>query len=124
MGPSPEADAEFEKELAKMMIDTSAESRRVGRKAALALWESATLPTGFKKKRIDDSEEDGETSTSTEEPVMNFTLITKRGKQQQVSFWLSHRALVLLITKKIDSSNCCPCRVRIGCTDTHGSNAG
>ena len=86
MGPSAEADAEFEKELAKMMIDTSTESRRVDRKTALALWESAALPTGLKKKRVDDVEEDGDASTSTEEPVMNFTLITKRGKQQQVCF--------------------------------------
>jgi len=50
MGPSAEADAEFEKELAKMMTDTSAESRRVDRRTALALWESAALPTGLKKK--------------------------------------------------------------------------
>lgn len=86
MGPSAEADAEFEKELAKMLTDTSAESRRVDRRTALALWESAALPTGLKKKRIDDLEEDGNASASAEEPVMNFTLITKRGKQQQVGF--------------------------------------
>lgn len=41
-GPSAEADAEFEKELAKMRTDTSAESRRVdSRKTAVTLWESA-----------------------------------------------------------------------------------
>jgi regulator of nonsense transcripts 2 len=88
MGPSAEADAEFEKELAKMMTDTSAESRRVDRRTALALWESAALPTGLKKKRVGDLDEDGNAPASTEEPVMNFTLITKRGKQQQVSFCL------------------------------------
>lgn len=98
MGPSAEADAEFEKELAKMITDTSAESRRVDRKTALALWESAALPTGLKKKRIDDVEEDGVTSASTEEPVMNFTLITKKGKQQQVSFCFSHHVLSSLTT--------------------------
>jgi len=101
MGPSAEADADFEKELAKMMTDTSAESRRVDRKTALALWESAALPTGLKKKRVDGFEEDGETSASTEEPVMNFTLLTKRGKQQQVSSHFSHRALSLLIAIKL-----------------------
>jgi len=96
MGPSAEADAEFEKELAKMMTDTSAESRRVDRKTALALWESAALPTGLKKKRADDHEEDGDTSASAEESVMNFTLITKRGKQPQVSFhFLRHTSLLL-----------------------------
>jgi len=96
MGPSAEADAEFEKELAKMMTDTSAESRRVDRKTALALWESAALPTGLKKKRVDGFETDGDTSASTEEPVMNFTLITKRGKQQQVSTRSSLYKLLLI----------------------------
>lgn len=84
MGPSAEADAEFEKELAKMMTGTSTESRRVDRKTALALWESTALPTSIKKKRAEGFDEDGD----AEEPVMNFTLVTKRGKQQQVSFCL------------------------------------
>lgn len=79
MGPSPEADAEFVKELSKMMTDTSTESRRVDRR-------TAALPTGLKKKRVNDFEEDGEASASAEESVMNFTLITKKGKQQQVGF--------------------------------------
>ena len=95
MGPSAEADAEFEKELGKMLTDVSAESRRVDRRTALALWESAALPTGFKKKRVDGFEEDGDTSASTEEPVMNFTFITKKGKQQQVSFRFSYHKLLL-----------------------------
>jgi regulator of nonsense transcripts 2 len=96
MGPSAEADAEFEKELAKMMTGTSAESRRVDRKTALALWESTALPTSLKKKRADGFDEDGDASNSTEEPVMNFTLVTKRGKQQQVSFYLWHHKLLLI----------------------------
>ena len=125
MGPSAEADAEFEKELAKMMTDTTAESRRVDRKTALALWESAALPTGLKKKRIDDYEEDGDTSTSVEESVMNFTLITKRGKQQQVGFHCFHTKRHCYSSKNdLGSSNRRPCRIRIGCSDTHGSNAG
>jgi len=98
MGPSAEADAEFEKELAKMMTDTSVESRRVDRKTALALWESAALPTGLKKKRVGNFEEDGEMSASAEESVMNFTLVTKKGKQ--VGFRFSHHALLLLIVKQ------------------------
>lgn len=124
MGPSEEADAEFEKELAKMMTDTSAESRRVDRKTALALWESAALPTGLKKKRVDGFEEDGGTSASTEDPVMNFTLLTKRGKQQQVSLRFPHRALLLFTANKPDSPTRCSCGVSTGCTDTHGSDAG
>ena len=58
------------------MTDTSAESWKVDRKTALALWESAALPTGL-KKRVDGFEEDGDTSASTEEPAMNFTLLVK-----------------------------------------------
>ena len=81
MGPSPEAEAEFEKELAKMRTEASAESRRVDRRTALALWESATLP---KKKRVDDFEEDGDASASAEESVMKFTLVTRGGRQRQV----------------------------------------
>ena len=124
MGPSAEADAEFEKELAKMMTDTSAESRRVDRKTALALWESAALPTGLKKKRVDGFEEDGDMSASAEEPVMNFTLLTKRGKQQQVSANFSHHALPSLTTEKIDPQNRRPSGVSASYPDTHGSNAG
>jgi regulator of nonsense transcripts 2 len=84
MGPSPEAEAEFEKELAKMRTEASAESRRVDRRTALALWESVTLPTGLKKKRVDDFEEDGDASASAEESVMKFTLVTRGGRQRQV----------------------------------------
>lgn len=100
MGPSAEADAEFEKELAKMMTGTSAESRRVDRKTALARWETTALPTSIKKKRAGDLDEDNDTSASTEEPVMNFTLVTKRGKQQQVSLYLAHHSLLLIIVKQ------------------------
>ena len=100
MGPSAEADAEFDKELAKMITDMSVESRRVDRKTALALWESAALPTGLKKKRVDGFEEDGDTSAPAEESVMNFTLVTRRGKQQQVGFVFLHQAIFLLIVKQ------------------------
>lgn len=105
MGPSAEADAEFEKELAKMRMGTSAEARKVDRKTALALWDSAALPTSIKKKRASDFEGDGDAPASTEEPVMNFTLVTKRGKQQQVSSYLWNHLLSLFIetiqTRKI-----------------------
>lgn len=97
MGPSAEADSEFEKELAKMRTDTSAESRRMDRKTALTLWESAALPTGLKKKRVDGFDEDGD--ASAEEPVMNFMLITKRGKQQQVSLCVLRLSMRLPIEK-------------------------
>lgn len=82
-----------------MMTGTSAESRRVDRKTAIALWDSTALPASIKKRRGNRFDEDGDMPAPTEEPVMNFTLVTKRGKQQQVRFYLWHRALLLLIAK-------------------------
>jgi len=82
LGPSEEEDAEFAKEFAKMVTDTSAESRKVDKKTALALWDSATLPPVVRKKRADEEQvnsQEGEIGT------MAFTLITKRGNKQNVS---------------------------------------
>jgi len=81
MGPSEEAEVEFAKELAKMVTDSSAESRKVDKKTALALWESAVLPPGARKKRTDENEEECDTA-GTNGHVMNFTVITKRGSKQ------------------------------------------
>nr|GAT56787.1 nonsense-mediated mRNA decay factor [Mycena chlorophos] len=81
LGPSEEADAEFAKELAKMVTDNSAESRKVDKKTALALWDAAILPQAARKKRVDEGDEDG---TASEDPnMMSFTVITKRGNKQQ-----------------------------------------
>ena len=57
-GPSEEADAEFAKELAKMLSDTSSDSRKVDKKTALAMWDNAMLPgaSGGRKKKIEDDE--------------------------------------------------------------------
>lgn len=82
LGPSEEAEAEFAKELAKMVTDTSAESRKVDKKTALALWESAVLPPGARKKRGEEGDE-GEDGPK-ENGVMNFTIVTKRGNKQLV----------------------------------------
>jgi regulator of nonsense transcripts 2 len=90
LGPSEDAEAEFAKELAKMVTDSSTESRKVDKKTALALWDSAVLPPGVRKKR---GEENGDERSTTEhnsqEPgqnIMNFTVITKRGNKQNVGF--------------------------------------
>jgi len=85
-GPSEEADAEFAKELAKIITDASAESRKIDKKAAW--WDSAVLAPGSRKKRVDDNEgdADGEGNAANSEPVMNFTVITKRGNKQQMRF--------------------------------------
>ncbi|KAJ7587199.1 ARM repeat-containing protein [Mycena floridula] len=80
LGPSEEAEADFAKELAKMVTDTSAESRKVDKKTALAMWDSTILPPTVRKKRS----EEGEDGNSTPQPgIMNFTVVTKRGNKQQ-----------------------------------------
>ncbi|KAJ3509600.1 hypothetical protein NMY22_g16238 [Coprinellus aureogranulatus] len=77
LGPSEEAEADFMKELAKMVTDTSAESRKVDKKTALALWESAVIPPTARKKRVDEDE-----AVSADEGVTNFVVLTKRGNKQ------------------------------------------
>ncbi|THH19959.1 hypothetical protein EW146_g1328, partial [Bondarzewia mesenterica] len=83
LGPSEEAEAEFAKELAKMVTDSSAESRKVDRRTAQALWESAVLPPTMRKKRAEDEDEENGDADVGRQGVMNFTMITKRGNKQQ-----------------------------------------
>lgn len=96
LGPTEEEDSEFAKELAKMQIEASAESRKVDRRTAQALWENAVLPPNLRKKRVlggggNVGEDDGGDGEETEvvpggerQGTMNFMLITKRGNKQQV----------------------------------------
>lgn len=65
------------KELAKMVTDTSAESRKVDKKTALALWDSAVIPPTARKKRPDE-----EQTEPADETVTNFVVLTKRGNKQ------------------------------------------
>lgn len=69
-----------------MVTDSSAESRKVDKKTALALWDSAVLPPGARKRRVEDSEPDGDPDLNGagSKNIMNFTVITKRGNKQQV----------------------------------------
>ncbi|PPQ97386.1 hypothetical protein CVT26_006620 [Gymnopilus dilepis] len=83
LGPSEEAEAEFAKELAKLVTDTSAESRKVDKKTALALWDSAVLPPNIRKKRADEKEDEPEENTANAVGTMAFTVITKKGNKQQ-----------------------------------------
>ncbi|KAK0461159.1 ARM repeat-containing protein [Desarmillaria tabescens] len=78
LGPSEEADAEFARELAKMVIDSPSESRKVDKKTALALWESSVLPAVRKRR-----EEPEEASDVDGPDMMKFTVLTKRGNKQQ-----------------------------------------
>lgn len=85
LGPSEEAEAEFVKELAKMVTDTSTESRKVDKKTALALWDSAVIPPNIRKKKADELDEDDASEINSHD-VMAFTVITKRGNKQHVRF--------------------------------------
>lgn len=82
LGPSEEAEAEFEKELAKIITDSSAESRKVDKKAAW--WDSAVLAPNLRKKRADEGDVDaGGDNNPDSNALMQFTVITKRGGRQQ-----------------------------------------
>jgi regulator of nonsense transcripts 2 len=62
------------------VTDTSAESRKVDRRTAQTLWESAVLPPGMRRRY-----EDGDGFPESGNPsTMNFTMLTKRGNKQQV----------------------------------------
>ncbi|CAL1708255.1 unnamed protein product [Somion occarium] len=82
IGPSEDDDAEFAKELAKMVMESSSETRKVDKKTALALWETTVPPPGMRKKRVDETDEDVD-RTGEGQRVMNFTVFTKRGSKQQ-----------------------------------------
>jgi len=80
LGPSEEEDADFAKELAKMVSDSSGESRKVDKRTALALWDTTTsLPGGLGKKRTEDVED----QNSEQDGVMKFTLVSKKGNKTQ-----------------------------------------
>ncbi|KAG6879667.1 hypothetical protein C0992_013203 [Termitomyces sp. T32_za158] len=84
LGPSEEAEAEFAKELAKMVTDTSGDSRKVDKKTALALWDSSVLPPTVRRKKIEDGDEENELSELNRPDIMAFTVLTKRGNKQHV----------------------------------------
>lgn len=91
IGPSEDDDAEFAKELAKLVTD-STDSRKVDKKTALALWESTVPPPVLRKKRGEDGEDTGDAAASgsqDEAGVMKFTLFTKRGNKPQVRYPVS-----------------------------------
>lgn len=97
LGPSEEDDAEFAKELAKMVTESSAENRKVDKKTALAMWETAVPPPVLRKKRVDENDEDGVADAQNDEGVMKFTLFTKRGNKQQVQWTIWHLIRILLM---------------------------
>ncbi|KAG8922374.1 hypothetical protein FRC00_007517 [Tulasnella sp. 408] len=76
VGPSAEEEEDFNKELAKMMLDSNQEARKVDRKAAAVMWET-TVMTGGAKKRKEDTEK-----PSANGHGMNFTLLSRKGNKQ------------------------------------------
>ncbi|KAG8896997.1 hypothetical protein FRC01_011513 [Tulasnella sp. 417] len=78
-GPSAAEEEDFNKELAKMMLDSTQEARKVDRKAAAVMWET-TVMTGGAKKRKEDTEKSS--ATGQEANAMTFTLLSRRGNKQ------------------------------------------
>ena len=70
LGPDEEAEAEFAREFARMVSDTSMDARKVDRRTAQALWENAVLPS-VARQRAD--------ATASDEGTMSFTVLTRRG---------------------------------------------
>jgi hypothetical protein len=112
LGPSAEAEAEFEKELAKLVTDTTGEGRRVDKKTALQMWDSAVLPPAVRnKKRGDDAEDEGNEDDNNNS-VMNFTIVTKRGNKHQVCIVSAVSTMVFIF--RLDAATSCPCGICIG----------
>lgn len=84
VGPSEEADAEFAKELAKMVTDASAETRKVDKKTAHSLWDAAVVPPAARKKRGGEEVDEDETLSPESPSQMNFMVLTRKGNKQLV----------------------------------------
>ena len=75
----PEAEAEFDRELAKLMAD-SADSRKFDRKPQFDM--PLPMRKGFKDSSLDAEQQ--ETAAPLDPNMMAFSLMTKRGNKQQV----------------------------------------
>ncbi|VDC06351.1 unnamed protein product [Peniophora sp. CBMAI 1063] len=69
LGPDEEAEAEFAREFARMVSDTSTDARKVDRRTAQALWENAVLPSVARPRQ----------DAQADEGTMSFTVLTRRG---------------------------------------------
>jgi Up-frameshift suppressor 2 len=97
-----------------MVTDTSAESRKVDKKTALALWDSAVLPPTVRKRRVDEKDDDLETQpVNGHGSTMNFTVITKRGNKQHVSIFIFFSYSRLKFPSS-DSPTCCSFGICLG----------
>ena len=91
LGPTDEDEADFEKELAKMVTESATESRKLDKRTAQALWDSAVLSTAFRKKKGEDDTANGDADDvdSNGQETMKFMLLTKKGNKQQVRLVLA-----------------------------------
>ncbi|KAH7108193.1 ARM repeat-containing protein [Auriculariales sp. MPI-PUGE-AT-0066] len=84
VGPTEEEDADFAKELAKLLSDTS-DARKVDKKTAMAMWDSSVLPAGMRRKKQGEDDEEAEAQAEMERTdVMKFTLLSRKGNKQQM----------------------------------------
>lgn len=71
-----------------MVTESSAESRKVDKRTAQALWDTSVLmPSTLRKKVAEESDavaNSSESLGSDEQNSMKFILLTKRGNKQQV----------------------------------------
>lgn len=79
-----------------MVTDSSAEARKVDKRTAQALWDSAVIPSGIRRKKVDDATDDEDASddgASENQETMKFVLLMKKGNKQQVrgSFNQTHK---------------------------------
>ena len=81
----PEADAEFDRELAKMMTD-SAESRKFERKPIFDVpLPMRRAPARDTATTADDSDGDAPAPQAVKPGTMKFSLLSRRGNRQQAS---------------------------------------
>ncbi len=105
----PEAEAEFEREYAKMMAE-SLESRKFERKPLF----DVPLPMRRKDREVSSSMEAPveDSAPATPSNTMAFSLLTKRGNRQQVYLRIPFSMLGIKLTAlRLEPSNCLPTRI-------------
>lgn len=103
----PEADADFDRELAKMMAE-SVESRKFDRKPAFDVPLPMRRPNRDASANTDENI-DPRAAAATAPNTMKFSLLSKRGNRQQVGFcWSKKYTIIQLLTSncRLDQSIC------------------
>jgi len=105
-GPTVEEDAEFAKELAKMLSDTS-DARKVDKRSAQSILDPSVVhsATVRKKRAGGDSEHDGALSTGEGDGFMKFTVVSRKGNKQQVSDWSCQQSVYDGLTLELEQGS-------------------